>query len=127
MGRHHERRWAYRNLSPDRHTVAEWHSDRRLRLAARDLFEALKAQTGAAQAVIDAWTRETSPVPCACWTVPFLRRATRSPRQRRRRPYTTHVRCFPKGSDRDAETLELCYRDDMLVHTGAITAFRYIR
>ena len=32
--------------------------------------------------------------------------------------YITHVRCFPKGSDDDAEALELCYRDDMLVHEG---------
>jgi hypothetical protein len=24
--------------------------------------------------------------------------------------YTTHVRCFPKGSNGDAEALELCYR-----------------
>ncbi|MGD0108354.1 MAG: hypothetical protein ABSC06_30595 [Rhodopila sp.] len=42
----------------DRHTVAEWQSfDRLLRLAARDLHNALEAQTDAAQAVIDAWER----------------------------------------------------------------------
>jgi hypothetical protein len=42
----------------DGRTVAEWESDDlRLRLAARDLFEALDAQTAAAQAVIDAWAR----------------------------------------------------------------------
>jgi hypothetical protein len=32
--------------------------------------------------------------------------------------YTTHVRCFPKGSDGDAEAIELCYHDDLLVHDG---------
>jgi hypothetical protein len=32
--------------------------------------------------------------------------------------YTTHVRCFPKGSDGDAEALELCFHDDMLVYDG---------
>ena len=42
--------------SVNRRTVAEWQSDeRRLRLAARDLLEALEAQTEAAQAVVDAW------------------------------------------------------------------------
>jgi hypothetical protein len=42
----------------DGRTVAEWESDDlRLRLAARDLFEALDAQTAAAQAVIDAWAK----------------------------------------------------------------------
>jgi hypothetical protein len=41
----------------DRRTVAEWQSDDLLlRLAARVLFEALDAQTVAAQAVIDAWS-----------------------------------------------------------------------
>ena len=39
-------------------TVAEWqHDDLRLRLARCDLFEALEAQTAAAQAVIDAWAK----------------------------------------------------------------------
>ena len=32
--------------------------------------------------------------------------------------YATHVRCFPKGSDGDAEAIELCYHDDLLVHDG---------
>ena len=32
--------------------------------------------------------------------------------------YTTHVRCFPKGSDGDAEAIELNYCDDLLVHEG---------
>jgi hypothetical protein len=32
--------------------------------------------------------------------------------------YTTHVRCFPKGSDGDAEAIELCFHDDMLVYEG---------
>jgi hypothetical protein len=32
--------------------------------------------------------------------------------------YATHVRCFPKGSDGDAEALELTYHDDMLMHDG---------
>ena len=42
----------------DRRTVAEWESDDlRLRLAARDLFEALDAQTNAARAVIKNWAR----------------------------------------------------------------------
>jgi hypothetical protein len=30
--------------------------------------------------------------------------------------YTTHVRCFPRGSD--AEALELRYHADMLVYDG---------
>jgi hypothetical protein len=39
-------------------TVAEWrHEDLRLRLAARDLLEALEGQTDAAQAVIDNWSQ----------------------------------------------------------------------
>jgi hypothetical protein len=42
--------------APDGHTVAEWkHGDLHLRLAARDLLEALESQTEAAQAVIDSW------------------------------------------------------------------------
>jgi hypothetical protein len=28
------------------------------------------------------------------------------------------VRCFPNGSDGDADALELCYHDDMLVYQG---------
>lgn len=32
--------------------------------------------------------------------------------------YTTHVRCFPEGSDGDAAAIELCYHDDLLVHDG---------
>jgi hypothetical protein len=32
--------------------------------------------------------------------------------------YTTHVRCFLEGSDGDAEAIELCYHDDLLVHDG---------
>lgn len=32
--------------------------------------------------------------------------------------YTTHVRCFPEGSDGDAEALELCFHNDMLVYEG---------
>jgi hypothetical protein len=32
--------------------------------------------------------------------------------------YATHVRCFPPSSDGDAEAVELCYRDDLLVHDG---------
>jgi hypothetical protein len=32
--------------------------------------------------------------------------------------YTTHVRCFPAGSDGDAEAIELCYHDDLLIHDG---------
>jgi hypothetical protein len=32
--------------------------------------------------------------------------------------YTTHVRCFPEGSDGDIDAIELCYHDDMLVHEG---------
>ena len=44
--------------SGDGHTVAEWrHKDLRLRLAARDVLEALESQTDAAQAVIDNWSQ----------------------------------------------------------------------
>jgi hypothetical protein len=32
--------------------------------------------------------------------------------------YATHVRCFPQGSGGDAEAIELCYHDDLLVHDG---------
>jgi uncharacterized membrane protein YccC len=43
--------------SADGSTVAEWRSeDLRVRLAARDLLEALESQTNAAQAVIDNWS-----------------------------------------------------------------------
>ena len=43
--------------SADGHTVAEWkHEDLQLRLAARDLLDALESQTDAAQAVIDNWS-----------------------------------------------------------------------
>ena len=42
----------------DRRTVAEWESDDlRMRLAARDLYEALDAQTEAARAVVKNWAR----------------------------------------------------------------------
>jgi hypothetical protein len=42
----------------DRRTVAEWQSDDlQMRLAARDLYEALDAQTEAARAVIKNWAR----------------------------------------------------------------------
>ena len=43
--------------SADGNTVAEWrHEDLKLRLAARDLLDALESQTDAAQAVIDNWS-----------------------------------------------------------------------
>jgi hypothetical protein len=43
--------------STDGRTVTEWrHEDLNLRLAARDLLDALESQTDAAQAVIDNWS-----------------------------------------------------------------------
>jgi hypothetical protein len=43
--------------SADGSTVAEWqHEDLLVRLAARDLLEALESQTDAAQAAIDNWS-----------------------------------------------------------------------
>ena len=42
--------------SADGRTVAEWrHEDLKLRLAARDLLDALEGQTEATQAVVDRW------------------------------------------------------------------------
>ena len=32
--------------------------------------------------------------------------------------YATHVRCFPKSSDGDAEVIELRYHDDLIFHDG---------
>jgi hypothetical protein len=43
---------------PKGHQLAVWRNDDlRLRLASRDLLDALQAQTDAAQAVIDAWDK----------------------------------------------------------------------
>ena len=43
--------------SADGNTVAEWrHEDLKLRLAARDLLDALESQTDAAQTVLDNWS-----------------------------------------------------------------------